>query len=675
MAIRENTPSAIEPLLMSMARTSYWAVQYGPTHPATYKHIHSLHSALSACMASEPENCLLLGVARDKFYYRDQSVGKGNEVIKTMTEQLYVLGVATINFGPQLTAGDLSAFFQFLHQGFDRRPNESFDQYLQQAGATGIQINRYNFKELLSHKTGEVRGIKLDASDREDFLLRSLIFSYSRHDDETEQMFIDNIVHCPELLTAIIERANMHECVGGSAGEDGGTASKETISPEVLGRLLQRLGGTLKGLPQDRKMAIMGFLELGLQKERENSQQPEIPLDLLIAKSLTDEFSSDEFLDLLGMVLSAEDKTSKRFRNSFQVLATKRNNEGSLLTALSGRIKESQKSKDFYALKTWEAVENLLLSRTDDVYIDNEHANFLEYISSEDFKNGEHGSGTLEPSLLNSLSQDEQHRKGVFILLELLGAEKKEEVFHDLIEEIRKIIPNLISRKDASLLKSVLFHLSGLSGKVSGNQGKILRDIVLKIDYGHIIDQYLQNAYPPDAADTVLSILGKFAPETTPILLDRLLSEAERSRRRVLMKMITSLGAESVPALVGKLTHSKWYFVRNLCTALGDIGDPRAVSGLLKTISHEDWRVRREAIVALGKLRSREIVPVLGSVLTEERLFSSQEEESIRLAAASALFQIGGAKAFSYLERGSHSRRASVKEFCRHLTSIPQGAS
>ena len=38
------------------------------------------------------------------------------------------------------------------------------------------------------------------------------------------------------------------------------------------------------------------------------------------------------------------------------------------------------------------------------------------------------------------------------------------------------------------------------------------------------------------------------------------------------------------------------------------------------------------------------------------------------LAAASALFQIGGKKAFFYLERGSHSRRVSVKEFCKHLT-------
>ena len=674
MANKDNIPSAIEQLLMAMARTSYWAVQYGPTHPATYKHIQTLHSALSACLASEPENCLLLGVARDKFYYQDKSVGKGNEVIKTMTEQLYVLGVATINFGPQLAVKDLAAFFKFLHQGFDRKPNESFDQYLQRIGVTGIQINKYNFKELLSHKTGEVRGIKLDAADREDFLLRSLIFSYSRHDDETEQLFIDNIVNCPELLTAIIERANMHERVGGSAEKDVGEAKKETISPEVLSRLLQRLGGTLKGLPEDRKMAIITFLELGLQKEKDNSRQPETPLDLLIAKSLTDEFSSDEFLDLLGMVLSAEEKTSKRFRNSFQVLAAKRNNEGSLLTTLSGKIKESQKSKDFYALKTWEAVENLLLSRTDDVYIDSGHASFLEYISSEDFKNGDHGSGTLEPSLLNSLAQDEQHRKGVFILLELLGAEKKEEVFFDLVEEIRKIIPNLISRKDASLLKTVLFRLSDLSGKVPGNQSRILREIITRIDYGYIIDQYLRNTYPPDAADTILSILAKFPPETTPIILDRLLSEADRSRRRILMKMITSLGAESVPILVGKLTHSKWYFVRNLCTALGDIGDPRAISGLLKTISHEDWRVRRETIVALGKLRSREIVPVLGSVLTEEHLFSSQEEESIRLAAASALFQIGGAKAFSYLERGSHSRRASVKEFCKHLTGVPQGA-
>jgi len=674
MAIKEIIPSAIETLLMSMARTNYWAVQYGPNHPATFKHIQSLHSALSACLASEPENRLLLGVARDKFYYQDKSIGKDNEVIKTMTEQLYVHGVATINFGPRLSVNDLAAFFKFLFQGFDKKPDESFDQYLQRVGATGIQINKYNFKELLSHKTGEARGRKIDAADREDFLLRSLIFSYSRQDDETDQMLVDNIVNYPELLTAIVERANLQEKATKSSEEDNEGPRKETISPEVLKRLLQRLGGALKGLPEDRKKEIITYLDLGLERERENSKQTETPLGLFIAKSLTDEFSSDEFLDLLGMVLSAEGKTSNRFRNSFQVLATKRNNEGSLQTVLSERIQESQKGKDFYALKTWDTVENLLLSRTDDVYIDNGHANFLDFISSDDFKKGDHSSGTLEPGLLISLSKEEQYRKEVAIYLELLGAKKKEEVFYDLAEEIRKIIPNLISHKDISLLETVLFRLSDLSGKVSGSQGKILQDILLKTDFGNIIDHYLQNSYPPDTAETVLSILAKFAPVTTPVILNRLLIETERTRRRILMKVITSLGAEAVTILVGKLTHSRWYFVRNICTALGDIGDPRAVPGLLKTITHGDWRVRREAIVSLGKLRSKEIVPVLGSVLTEDHLFSSQEEDSIRLAAASALFQVGGEKAFSYLERGSRSRRTTVKEFCKHLTGVSRRA-
>jgi hypothetical protein len=616
----------------------------------------------------------LLGVARDKFYYQDKFVGKGNEVIKTMTEQLYVLGVATISFGPQLSDKDLAAFFRFLYQGFNRKPDESFDQYLQRVGVTGIEINKYNYKELLSRNTDEAMGRKINAAEREDFLVRSLIFSHARHDNGTEQALIEDIVNYPELLTAIVERANMHGNVGKSSEMDKEGARKETISPEVLRRLLHRLGGALKGLPEARKKAIISFLELGLERERENSQPPEIPLDLLIANSLTEEFSSDEFLDLLGMVVSAEEKTSNRFRNSFQVLAAKRNSEGSLLTAISGRIQESQKAKDFYALKTWETVENLLLSRADDVYIDSGHANFLEYISSEDFKHGDHGSGTLEPFLLNSLSQEEQHRKGVVIFLELLGVEKKEEVFYDLVEDIRKIIPNLVSHKDFTLLKTVLFRLSELSGEVPGTQGETLRDIIAKTDYGNIIDQSLQNTFSPDTADAVLSILAKFAPVTTPILLDHLLSETERSRRKVLMRMITGLGEESVPILVGKLSHPKWYLVRNLCTALGDIGDPRAISGLLKLITHEDWRVRREAIVALGKLRSREIVSVLGSVLTEDRFFSSQEEESVRLAAARALFRIGGGKAFSYLERGSHSRRASVKEFCEHLTGVSPDA-
>ena len=115
------------------------------------------------------------------------------------------------------------------------------------------------------------------------------------------------------------------------------------------------------------------------------------------------------------------------------------------------------------------------------------------------------------------------------------------------------------------------------------------------------------------------------------------------------------------------MNHPKWYFVRNLCTVLGEIGDRSAVPVLLRGAAHPDYRVRREAVSALGKLRSPEAVPALGMLLSNEGLFEPGGVVSVRIAAALTLNRIGGTEAESYLHRALSSRKPAVRDFCRKL--------
>ena len=69
---------------------------------------------------------------------------------------------------------------------------------------------------------------------------------------------------------------------------------------------------------------------------------------------------------------------------------------------------------------------------------------------------------------------------------------------------------------------------------------------------------------------------------------------------------------------------------RNVCVALGNIGDPIAIPALAKTLNHESSLVRQHAAWALGRIGGAEASGALQSALIDER--DAEVIEEIRLA-------------------------------------------
>lgn len=75
---------------------------------------------------------------------------------------------------------------------------------------------------------------------------------------------------------------------------------------------------------------------------------------------------------------------------------------------------------------------------------------------------------------------------------------------------------------------------------------------------------------------------------------------------------LVKIGPSAVPALVKALKSGGWTGGARLAAkALGEIGDPRAVSALIKALKHWDERVCIEAAWALGEFDDPRIVPAL----------------------------------------------------------------
>jgi len=162
-------------------------------------------------------------------------------------------------------------------------------------------------------------------------------------------------------------------------------------------------------------------------------------------------------------------------------------------------------------------------------------------------------------------------------------------------------------------------------------------------------------------------VLVSFVGVSIGDFLGRLLMEKDQGNRKTLLSLAFRFDAEAVPAIRKKLDEPHWYFVRNLCLVLGQIGDPSAAPDLVRLLDHKDLRVRKEAILAIGQLRVPESVPFLGKILLNESFLQSAREESLRIDAANAIYRCGGTRGVALLHRGAECNRAKVREHCAAL--------
>jgi hypothetical protein len=666
----EKALISIGPLVQALAKTYHWAGLYGTNHPILAKRVGELHAALLSRLSHEPERQLFLGIARDKFLYLNQFIGEKQDLVCRLTETLYLRQVATVGFDSAVTPDGLLALFRYLQESKDNEAQYSPEQFLRDSGIRGISLSPYNYKELLSRKIVDPDATGTSTENREQELWRLLLTSdFSDRSDEMKIM--EELSDTPTLLEAILRRAKEAENRGDSPDRE-----KTPVSGEVLRKVVGRLSGFVRVLPEDRKKQILSSLGSGLVDPEPGGTERDTTYDLLIARSLTDGHSNEEFLDLVATLVSLEGKGGERLRKSFATLAGERDKENSLLSQVRERVRENRKIKDYYAQKTWEAVETLILSRGEEKYIQDDHHRFLEDLSTIRKPYLERvGAKTPDDlGVLKAFGEEESRRRILLVLLDLLREESQEGDFHDILEDFRTAIPNLISLKDFSTLHTVMLGLESISATTHPEWQDAVREILHTTDFGSIGNLYISTEIDEDDARRIRDLLARFGAVAAAPLLDGMLLEQEASRRRALIKLFTTLGPSIVPEVVGRLSHPKWYFVRNLCLILGDIGDRRAVEDLLQATSHADHRVRREAIAAIGKLAAPEAVPGLGKILVEESFFPSKKDDSIRIDAASALYQIGGKEAIAFLHRGKKSRRRPVRSHCEELLRNVMGA-
>ncbi|HEY5460796.1 MAG TPA: HEAT repeat domain-containing protein, partial [Deferrimonas sp.] len=398
-----------------------------------------------------------------------------------------------------------------------------------------------------------------------------------------------------------------------------------------------------------------------------DAESPVPETALAIARSLAEGYSDREFLELLASLLSLEEKGGKRLLRIFEIIVSERDVRGSLLPLLRTWTRENLREKKYFAAKTWETIERLLLDREGKSPVEEDHAAFLEGLSTSQGKEARGVAPGRE--FAPQFSEGAIRWRGLAILVELLLSEKRDPDFLDLLAALEEAIPRLIDERDFDLLDRVLSSLLHVSESGTPARRAAASDALRTVDFLRIVDAILASPGTLEEEKGGAALLSKHGALAAEALLRKLEVEEEPGRRKILLSLILRLGEQALPSILSRIEGQRWFFLRNLCFLLGEIRAPAGIPPLVGMLSAKEPKIRREAVQALGKIRipDPDAVAMLGRTLLHEPFFSASREDPVRIDAAIALSRIGGTEAIAFLHVGKSSKKKAVRGQCEAL--------
>jgi HEAT repeat protein len=106
------------------------------------------------------------------------------------------------------------------------------------------------------------------------------------------------------------------------------------------------------------------------------------------------------------------------------------------------------------------------------------------------------------------------------------------------------------------------------------------------------------------------------------------------SARKSAINALAFLGKRDIAAVAKGLKDERWYVVRNIIYVFRKIGDSRAVDYLLKSVRHEEKRVKKEVLKTLGELGGQAAAQTIKDCFNDP-------DVSVRTAAAKAMGAVG----------------------------------
>ena len=262
------------------------------------------------------------------------------------------------------------------------------------------------------------------------------------------------------------------------------------------------------------------------------------------------------------------------------------------------------------------------------------------------------------------------------LLLLLRSGDTSEEGYAALAQNLHDILTFFLQTGDYAQLLKILRELG--EERIPAGVRDDLMGLVLAREF---LDEILDglDIWGKAKFDAIAELVGEIGTPFIEVMLDRLAEADSMSLRRFLMDRLVEFGPAAGPAIIERLSDSRWYFLRNLIgvvrllnlsssaerlrtlsrnrdprvgqealKALLQFRDPEAEARIMRDLGGQSRELQLAAIRVAGKASSAPLLAKLHALLTGPGL--SGKEYEVKNLVVQALGEIGAAASLQVLE-------------------------
>ena len=205
-------------------------------------------------------------------------------------------------------------------------------------------------------------------------------------------------------------------------------------------------------------------------------------------------------------------------------------------------------------------------------------------------------------------------------LFEILALEKEREPYQDAVNILIKVLDAFITlgefTKASDLLKRVYIILKTYNLK--DWQIESIRRIILEAGEEARVERMGKVLEREEIRSEDVNNYLLLLPKEAIKALIKLLGELKNSKtRRIFCDALSEIGKNAIEWFTPFMDDRRWYLVRNITYILGRIGKEQSLPYIQKAFNHEEIRVRREAVQALGLIGGPKAIGLLVRALVD----------------------------------------------------------
>jgi len=195
------------------------------------------------------------------------------------------------------------------------------------------------------------------------------------------------------------------------------------------------------------------------------------------------------------------------------------------------------------------------------------------------------------------------------IVAAILESEEEPAGFLESAGAFQRFIELAIEEADIARANALLARLKTIAARKAERRAEfagLAEQVIREIGRPSFLAQAAPtlNAHPEIDPGVLTNFLIQLGSSAAPAVCDLLGQVNHVKHRRALCEALATSCRDDVEILIDRLGDSRWYVIRNVVYVLGRIAHQGVERALDRALHHEDVRVRKEAVRALGKIES-----------------------------------------------------------------------